>query len=166
MLSKKGAQKTYSRSTVYHGAEYMLRFMSNLAPIFKYDLESMLIVLSVALGNIQPVMNSPELVERYDDIALLVPEEYQTPMSRLSITRSTGLPRETVRRKVAGLIETGHLIEDARRGVRIAPGLFINSEPFRNAIAANEIDLARLVRQLTRKREPAAPPAAPMAQAS
>ena len=42
--------------------------------------------------------------------------------SRRAIAASTGLPRETVRRKIAALIETGDLQEDGSH-VRIRQGL-------------------------------------------
>jgi DNA-binding IclR family transcriptional regulator len=47
-------------------------------------------------------------------------------MSRSAIAATTGLPRETVRRQVAQMIEAGLLIEDPRGGVTVMPGAIQN----------------------------------------
>ena len=68
----------------------------------------------------------------------------------LSISEATGIPRETVRRKVALLIEKGWLIRDARKRLTVAPGSgdrFVRS----NARTAVEIlELAARIQALLR----------------
>ena len=51
----------------------------------------------------------------------LPPEEHH-PVSARAIAEATGLPRETVRRKIAALVAEGFLAQDSR-GVRTTPGL-------------------------------------------
>jgi len=51
----------------------------------------------------------------------LPPEEHHAISAR-AIAEATGLPRETVRRKIAALVADGYLAQDSR-GVRSIPGL-------------------------------------------
>ncbi len=51
------------------------------------------------------------------------PEEIRGSISRRMIAEKTGIARETVRRKVAMLIEAGHLVADEEDGVRVVPRL-------------------------------------------
>lgn len=144
------ASKTVNRTTGYSRAlgiysmEYLLRTLRNLGPIFNFDYERAIIALSVTMGNVQHLVNSPDL-EPYADLSTIIPPELQRPVTRLAITRATGLPRETVRRKVAALIEAGVLIKDQRGGVRMTPGL-LNVDPMRDAVEQNDADVRRLVR--------------------
>src|SRR5665213_3386650 len=113
---------TYSRAIGFYSVEYLLRTLRNLGPAFDFDYERMIIALSVTMGNVQHLVNTPEQLAAYPDLATVIPAELQRPVTRLAITRATGLPRETVRRKVANLVEAGVLVKDARGGVRLTPG--------------------------------------------
>jgi DNA-binding transcriptional ArsR family regulator len=143
---------TYSRALGFYSIEYLLRTLRNLGPAFNHDYERMIIALSVTMGNVQHLINSPEQLAPYEDLSTIIPAELQRPVTRLAITRATGLPRETVRRKVASLIEAGILIKDERGGVRMTPGA-LNTDLFVGAVAQNDADvrrLARLIRPLVR----------------
>jgi NifB/MoaA-like Fe-S oxidoreductase len=116
-----------------------------LGSSFNDDYERTIISLSAMMGNVQYLINSPELLEPYEDLSTIITAELQRPVTRLAITRSTSLLRETVRRKVACLIEAGVLIKDARGGVRLTPGA-LRAQPFVGAVAQNDADMRRLVR--------------------
>jgi hypothetical protein len=135
----------YSRALGFYSVEYLLRTLRNLGPAFDYDYELMIIALSVTMGNVQHLVNSPEQLRPYEDLTTLIPAELQRPVTRLAITRATGLPRETVRRKVAALVEAGVLVKDDRGGVRLTPGALFN-EKFAGAVGQNDADVRRLVR--------------------
>jgi DNA-binding IclR family transcriptional regulator len=92
-------------------------------------------------------MGSPEMLEPYASLTTIIPAELQRPVTRAAITRASGLPRETVRRKVQAMINSGVLISDSRGGIRLKPGL-LASEAFVRAIEHNETDVRRLIRQL------------------
>jgi hypothetical protein len=108
-----------------------------LGSSFNDDYERTIISLSAMMGNVQYLINSPELLEPYEDLSTIITAELQRPVTRLAITRSTSLLRETVRRKVA--------IKDARGGVRLTPGA-LRAQPFVGAVAQNDADMRRLVR--------------------
>ena len=135
----------YSRSLGAYSVEYLLRTLRNLGPLFDFDYERMIITLSVTMGNVQHLMNPPEQLAAYEDVSAIIPAELQRPVTRLAITRATGLPRETVRRKVASLVEAGFLIKDDRGGVRLRPGALADPN-YIGAVLQNDADVRRLIR--------------------
>jgi hypothetical protein len=137
----------YSRELAFRSTEYVLRCLRNLGPIFDFDHENMIIAMSVASSTVQHIIAAPELLAPYACLTVIIPSEQQRPVTRSAITRATGLPRETVRRKVAAMIKSGMLISDPRGGIRIQPGI-LTSEAFIKAVAQNEADVRRLVRQV------------------
>ena len=81
----------------------------------------LLVYCTVAIGNIQKLMRERNVPPGFTATAVL-PREWVVPMSRSAIAAATGLPRETVRRHVLGLIEQGLFVDDPRGGVTITPG--------------------------------------------
>jgi hypothetical protein len=144
----------YSRADAYHCVQYVLRFLRNVGPIFNFDYEDMIIAFSVTMSNVQYIVNSPELLAPYASLTTVIPAELQRPVTRMAITRASGLPRETVRRKVQAMIKSGVLISDPRGGLRLKPGL-LTTEAFVRAIELNEVDARLLVSQLTSTTAPA-----------
>lgn len=105
-----------SRIFAYFTAEFMLRAAASIAVAFDHDYESAILFLSVTTQNSQNVMLKRDTRRRYASLATPIDPDLMTPVSRSALARSTGLPRETVRRKVAKLIERG-LIVDTPRGL-------------------------------------------------
>jgi len=82
----------------------------------------LLIYLTVGVANVQKLMRERMIPESMASTEIL-PREWVVPISRNAIASATGLPRETVRRHVAKMIERGLLIEDSRGGVTPPPGV-------------------------------------------
>lgn len=123
--------------------DYLLRTLRNIGPMFDYDYERMIIALSVTMANTRHIVESPGALEPYLDLATQIPVEQQRPMTRLEIARATGLPRETVRRKVARLIDAGILVKDERGGVRLTSGV-LTAPPMLSVVTENEANVRRL----------------------
>jgi hypothetical protein len=105
-----------SRIFAYFTAEFMLRAAASIAVAFDHDYESAILFLSVTTQNTQNIMHKRDLRQRYASMSTPVDPDLMTPVSRSALSRSTGLPRETVRRKIARMIERG-LIVDTPRGL-------------------------------------------------
>jgi hypothetical protein len=90
--------------------------MGNLGPT------ETLIYLTISVANVQRLMRERTIPTEMCGTTPL-PREWVVPISRNAIASATGLPRETVRRQVAKMIERGILIEDVRGGVTPPPNI-------------------------------------------
>jgi hypothetical protein len=119
-----------------------------MGSVFNYDYESMMICLVIANSNIQHIVNVPEKYQPFTSLEVIIPPELQRPVPRSAVTRATGLPRETVRRKVAAMIDAGLLTTDTRGGLRLTGGI-LSTEGIAELLAKNEANVRRLVRQVS-----------------
>jgi biotin operon repressor len=101
--------------------EGLLRILRAAGDAYGHDYEAILIYWSVAVASIGRYLRSDDLIVLIEGGGPL-PEEAHHPVSARAIAEATGLPRETVRRKIAHLVAGGHLVQDDR-GVRTYPGL-------------------------------------------
>ena len=101
--------------------EGLLRIMRAAGDIYGHDYEAVLIYWSVATASVGRFLRNDDLVTLIESGGPL-PEDAHHPISARAIAEATGLPRETVRRKIAALVADGHLAQD-NRGVRTTPGL-------------------------------------------
>ena len=102
--------------------EGMLRIMRAAGDTYGHDYEAILIYWSVVVASVGRYLRNDDQVKLIESAgAPLAPEEHH-PVSARAIAEATGLPRETVRRKIAALVADGFLAQDSR-GVRTIPGL-------------------------------------------
>ena len=111
------------------------------------DLETSVIYIAAACASVSGAMRDPAVMATLD-AGGAIPEHMRQPVSRRAIAESTGLPRETVRRKIAVLVDKGFLVEDGA-GVRTPPNPLLqhrNLEFVRELIHELERAPARLAR--------------------
>ena len=127
-------------------SEALLRILRQALATHGDDLESTVIYLAVACGATSGLLRDPGLVAAPPPPGRL-PQDIYGSVSRRQIAASTGLPRETVRRKIAALLERGDLVATGAR-VGIRPGLL---EDARNAAFAQTLlrEFARAGAQVT-----------------
>lgn len=108
----------------------------------------LLIYLTICVANVQRLMRERSIPDGFTATAIL-PREWVVPISRNAIASATGLPRETVRRQVAGMIKRGLLVEDERGGVTPPPGVIVTFglEPLLEPLLT---EFARTAEQLLR----------------
>jgi hypothetical protein len=118
--------------------EGLLRILRAAGDTYGHDYEAILIYWSVAMSSVGRLVRNGELAALIESTEP-VPEEAHHTISARAIAEATGLPRETVRRKIALLVRDGHLAQDAR-GVRTFPPLLEQrgNSPFVQ-LAAREI---------------------------
>jgi hypothetical protein len=112
----------YFMTRFLHRAEYVRR------SIYGNDVDVAIIAETIAVGAIEPYMRSQEFRERHSDIRSIVGTESQRGINAFSIAAATGIPRETVRRKIKQLISLGVVVEKEPSLYVIHPG-FLQSSP-------------------------------------
>lgn len=106
-----------TRPRAFAAVELLLDMLHIVRGVADLDLESVAIYYCIAEATMRPLVlgaGVPANVRR----AAKPPEEYRGSISRMLIADRTGIPRETVRRKVNALVEAGYLTEDDKRCVR------------------------------------------------
>jgi hypothetical protein len=131
-----------SRAIAHFVTEFILRSAESISELYNHDYEMAIIFMTISNRATEKVMSDPKLREQYSSYRNTIPPEHALLISRMALARATGLPRETVRRKVAKLIEMGWVIELAG-GLRARPDLNRHS----NYIGAIE-PLAQNLRRL------------------
>ena len=89
----------------------ILRLLKISTTNFGGDLESFAVYLAVVSASVQAVFRDPVKRSLYAG-STPVPDHLRRAVSRRAIAESVGLPRETVRRKIASLIASGHLVAE------------------------------------------------------
>ncbi len=112
----------YSRAIAHFVAEFILRSAETVSGVFDHDYEAAILFMTISNRNSEKAMSDPKLRELYGSYRATIPPEHALLISRMALARATGLPRETVRRKVAKLIEKGWIVE-LEGGLRARPDL-------------------------------------------
>jgi hypothetical protein len=102
--------------------EGLLRIMRAAGDTYGHDYEAILIYWSVLVASVGRYLRNDDQTKLIEIDGAPLPEEEHHPVSARAIAEATGLPRETVRRKIAVLVAEGYLAQDSR-GVRTRPGL-------------------------------------------
>ncbi|KAF0182480.1 MAG: hypothetical protein IV086_07490 [Hyphomonadaceae bacterium] len=124
------------RPLAFGMVELMRDMVVIMRELFGDDLDAALIMVCVINATMQKFMASAgpdsQVLRRP-----VLPEDIRGSISRRMIADKTGLPRETVRRKVAVLIGQNLLYVDAAGGVRPTPRLH---DPETQAVVASAHD--------------------------
>ena len=97
---------------------YSMEMARMVASRFHGDIDSYFILCAIAVASLGDILADPKAFERYQTVDDKISEEY-AHIRLLPLAEITGIPRTTLRRKVAGLIELGYVEQDAARGYRI-----------------------------------------------
>lgn len=112
----------HSRAVAHFVAEFILRCAETVSAAYDHDYEAAILFMTISNRNSEKVMSDPALRQQYGSYTTTIPPEHVLLINRMALARATGLPRETVRRKVARLIEKGWVVE-LKGGLRAQPDL-------------------------------------------
>jgi DNA-binding transcriptional regulator YhcF (GntR family) len=87
------------------------------------DLDLAAVAETVAMVAIEPAMRDPAFRQTFHDLRSMIGLERQQAVNALTIAEATGIPRETVRRKLKQLVELGLITEKGRGQYVIKPGM-------------------------------------------
>ena len=100
-----------SRLFVAGFLRYFLRICRVELQVFRGDMEMAIIAQAVAISSIEALLRDPKFKEEFRSMSTVVGVERQRGVNLLSIAEATGLPRETVRRKLQRLIKLDIVIK-------------------------------------------------------
>jgi hypothetical protein len=140
------------RRRTYVCCESVLRIMHDAVGLYRADLEAFVIFLAVTCASFGGAFRDSELMSNPPPPGRRLGAQHYRAVSRRAIAASTGLPRETVRRKIASFIDEGLLIAHGSY-VRIPPDLLENDRlrEFARMMAA---EFTRTAAQLERISSP------------
>ena len=92
------------------------------------DMDQAIVAGVVGVGSIEHMMRVPEFREAFGDYQTVIGIDGQRGVNAFSIAQATGIPRETVRRKLKLLLEHGVIVEKTRGGYVMKPGFIQQPE--------------------------------------
>lgn len=114
----------------------------------KMDPATLLVYMIVALASVQRFTRQPEIPEDMKGSEPL-PQDLVGTISRRAVAAASGMPRETVRRIINELLESGRLIKSGRNAVRVVPDT-ARVEGFLDVPALLLVDIVRMTDELQR----------------
>ncbi len=114
-------------------ARYFQRVCLLKAALFERDVDLMIITGAIGLAGIEHKIRDPDFRSRFASIDAVLGLDGQRGTNAMSIADTTGLPRETVRRKIKRLIEMGIVARRESGDYVLQPGA-LQSAPFVRAI--------------------------------
>jgi DNA-binding transcriptional ArsR family regulator len=86
------------------------------------DMDQAIVAGMVAVGGLEHMMRVPGFRESFGDTRTVIGVEGQRGVNAFSIAEATGIPRETVRRKLKELANRGVVMEKERGRYIMTPG--------------------------------------------
>jgi DNA-binding transcriptional ArsR family regulator len=109
----------FTRPAAFAATELMLDLFYTATKYYQLDLEAIWILTMIGHETMRPWILDPTLAAKHMTDAR-VPDAVRGSISRLMVADRTGLPRETVRRRIAELLAAGFVTADEKGNVRLA----------------------------------------------
>ncbi len=138
--------KTLTRLELYFSVRHVNKAMRTFAQLFNYDYETAAIFLTVFEACLQAIFHVVALDPGHIDVENVYREINSIGLTALTIGEQTGIPRETVRRKLKALIESGHLATAETSKNIYLPASTLNRPEFAEIFEGHIRDVAQLVR--------------------
>jgi hypothetical protein len=140
------ADLVLTRLDLYFAIRHTNRAMRLFGRIFDHDYDMAAIFLTVAEVCFQAIFHLAAADPAEINIEQLYTDENVAGMTTLSIAELTGIPRETVRRKLKFLIENNFLAVSPNSKNIYLPAATIRSERFLEPFTSYVKDVGQLVR--------------------
>ncbi len=101
---------------------FLLRLEREKRGLYGSDLDLSSVFDVVAIGAIEPALRNAGFRAAFSSFNAVVGVEGQRGINAMSIAAATGIPRETVRRKLKRLVDQGLIIEKSKGHYVVAPG--------------------------------------------
>jgi hypothetical protein len=127
-------------------SRYFQRVCRIQAALFEGDLDLLLVAAAIGLAAIEHRIRDPEFKARFGNINVMLGLEGQRGTNAQSVADATGLPRETVRRKIGRLIELGIVARRDGGDYVMQPGT-LQSPTFARAFAEVSDETLRMINE-------------------
>lgn len=127
-----------SRMFVYLAGNWLHRIERERRELYFGDLDLALVAELIGTGGVEPGMRDAGFRAKHKDFDTAIPVAEQRAMNASSIATAAGIPRETVRRKIAKLLKLGFVVEKEPARYVLKPGVLL--EPERQAAFARGIE--------------------------
>ena len=128
---------TNSRLFVYMLGNYIHRIERERRTAYFGDLELARVAEIIGAAGVEPGMRDAAFRAQHATFDSIVGVEGQRAVNATSIANASGIPRETVRRKLKRLLKLGFIVEKGRARYVLRPGML--QEPDRQAAFAHGI---------------------------
>ncbi|MCW5748556.1 MAG: winged helix-turn-helix transcriptional regulator [Alphaproteobacteria bacterium] len=108
------------------------------------DIDLAIIASAAAISGIEGSMRDETFRREFADMQAVVGEARQRGCNALSIAEATGLPRETVRRKMKRLVDMGFLVHRGVGDYVLRPGV-MQSQPYSRMLEDISTETLRLM---------------------
>lgn len=121
-----------SRLIAFLAGNFLHRIERARCEICFGDLDLARIAEAIGLIGVEPGMRDAAFRERFRSFRSIIGINGQRAVNATSIAAATGIPRETVRRKLKRLVTLGYIVEKGRACYVLAPGML--QDPDRQAV--------------------------------
>jgi hypothetical protein len=135
-----------SRLFVTTLVNYLSRLEREKRALYGSDLDLASVFEAVAIGAIEPALRDPGFRSAHERFASVVGIEGQRGINAMSIAAATGIPRETVRRKLHRLADQGYILEKQRGHFVVTPGR-VQSADYQAAFARGIRETVRFMNE-------------------
>lgn len=111
-----------SRLLITTLGSFLARLERERRALYNFDLDLASVFDVVAIGAIEPALRDPNFRAAHGNFDTVVGVEGQRGINAMSVAAATGIPRETVRRKLKRLVERGFIQEKTKGHYIVTPG--------------------------------------------
>ncbi len=135
LVMKSGPEN--SRLFVYLIGNFLHRLELERRQVYLGDLDLARVAEIIGMAGVEPGMRDAGFRDTHSSFTSIVGIEGQRAVNATSIAQATGIPRETVRRKLKVLVKHGIVVEKGRARYVLQPGML--QAPERQAAFASGI---------------------------
>lgn len=107
---------------------YLSRIERERRQLYGDDLDLGTIFEVISIGAIEPGLRDPNFRAAHGTFNTVVGVEGQRGINAMSIAAATGIPRETVRRKLKRLVARGFILEKTKGNYIVTPGRLLSAD--------------------------------------
>jgi CRP-like cAMP-binding protein len=142
------ALQTLTRLELYFSIRHINKVMKTFGEVFDHDYETVAIFLCVAEVCLQAIFHLVALDPNEVNAQQLYNDINAVGMTAFGVGERTGIPRETVRRKIKNLIDKGYLAMSGKNKNIYLPTSTLLSERFLELFAGHIKDVGQMVRAI------------------